>query len=98
MKPRVAGHLIINYSFFKTKLQMQKKNLNFRESCFPATTAGSARLPYLSPEVEVQQIELEGDCLATASVGAAGASNPQVNDWNADTTPTDPGNTGDLSL
>lgn len=75
---------------------MQNKNLNDRESGLPATVAGSGRLPYLSPEVDVQQVELEGDCLATASV--AGASGTQVNDWNTDTTPSDPGNTGDLSL
>jgi hypothetical protein len=71
---------------------MRKLKSNFNRNSFPSMVDGGARLAYLSPEVEVQHVELENG-LAVGSI-TTGPSDPNVTDW------TDGGSTdtGDITL
>ena len=69
---------------------MQESNFNFNAMRISGILPGIGRLAYLSPEVEVQRVELEA---AIAASGTSGPTPPDVTDWT-----DDPGdNTGIVS-
>ncbi len=75
---------------------MRKLKSNFNENAFPNIAGGNARLAYLSPEVEVQHVELEN--AIASSIAGSGGSNPNVDDWNPVISDPGAGDHGDLSL